>query len=79
MVAFTNIYLFLDGISSDELKLEIDIMKSIDHHPNIIALFGCNTLYAPSFILMELAQFGDLDKYLKAKLEKVYWRFSDIT
>ena len=63
--------LFIVGISSEELKSEIDIMKCIGHHPNIIALFGCNTIFEPNFIVMELAQFGDLDKYLQAKLQKV--------
>ena len=63
---------FVDGISSDELKLEIDIMKYIGHHPNIIALFGCNTTFKPHMIVMELAEFNDLDRYLQEKIEKVY-------
>ena len=56
---------------SEELRSEIEIMKLIGHHPSIIALFGCNTVFAPNSIVMELAQFGDLDKYLQDKFNKV--------
>ena len=63
---------FLDDQGSDDLKLEIDIMKSIGQQSNIIAMFGCNTISKPNYIVMELAQYGDLDRYLQKKLEKVY-------
>ena len=46
-------------------------MKSIGHHPNIIAMYGCTTVFKPNMIVMELAHNGDLDRYLKEKLEKV--------
>ena len=58
---------------SEELKFEIDTMKAIGHHQNIITLFGCNTLFKPNMVVMELAQFGDLATYLQNKMEKVLY------
>ena len=40
-------------------------------HPNIIALFGCNTVIQPNFIVMEFAEYGDLNKYLEGKIQAV--------
>ena len=45
-------------------------MKLIDH-PNIIALLGCNTIMKPNYIVIEYAEFGDLENYLQKKLEEV--------
>ena len=57
-------------MSVEELIVEINIMKQIKH-PNIVALFGCNTICEPKLIVMEFAQFGDLENYLKMKFEQV--------
>ena len=61
----------LGDTCTEELKLEMEIMKLVDH-PHIIALFGCNTIFEPKSMVMEYAQFGDLHDYLLTKLEKVY-------
>ena len=45
-------------------------MKLLDHQ-NVIAFFGCNTIFMPTLIVLEYAQFGDLEKYLVNKIGMV--------
>ena len=67
----TYYYFFCsDGARLEELKAEIGIMKLVGH-PNVIAFFGCNTIFMPYLIVLEYAQFGDLENYLVKKISMV--------
>ncbi|XP_065220153.1 fibroblast growth factor receptor 2-like [Planococcus citri] len=44
---------------------EMELMKLIDHHPNILQLIGCCTQKTPLLILTEYAAKGNLKNYLQ--------------
>lgn len=44
--------------------MEIDILKSIGEHPNIVQLFGYCTKESPYLMVMELVPCGGLKNYL---------------
>lgn len=52
-----------------EFKAEIDMMKTIGEHPNVIKLLGCCTKEEPYMMIMELVPCGSLKNYL-IKLRK---------
>ncbi|ESO99524.1 hypothetical protein LOTGIDRAFT_63499, partial [Lottia gigantea] len=59
-----------DTASGDEinsLKQELEQMKLIGSHANIISLYGFCKFRGQSMIIMELAELGDLLTYLKEK------------
>lgn len=54
----------------DEFLIEIDMLKKIGRHPNIVTLLGCCTIKQPYCMLMEYVPCGDLLRYLHALREK---------
>ncbi|VDO99282.1 unnamed protein product [Soboliphyme baturini] len=48
-----------------EFLIEIDMMKRIGHHPNIVEMYGCCTIQCPSCMVMEYVPYGDLQRYLQ--------------
>lgn len=58
---------FPENITSevkDDFIAEIEILKKIGHHPNIVKLLGCCTSKIPYLMIMELVPCGDLKNYL---------------
>lgn len=56
-----------DEATLDELcdfKTEIDILKSVGEHPNIVRLLGCCALQIPYLMVMEFVACGALKNYL---------------
>ncbi|EDV24763.1 uncharacterized protein TRIADDRAFT_25090 [Trichoplax adhaerens] len=53
-------------IERRSLLAELDMLKSLDKHQNIISLLGCCTYEAPLLIIVEFACHGDLLKYLRS-------------
>ncbi|XP_070560632.1 fibroblast growth factor receptor homolog 1-like [Ptychodera flava] len=55
--------------SSDDYKkkldLELDILKCIGTHKNVVCLLGCCTQAEPVYIIMEFMTQGNLQKYLR--------------
>ncbi|XP_073250033.1 uncharacterized protein [Porites lutea] len=44
---------------------EIQLMKAVGSHKNIVSMVGCCTLEEPMFLLVEYAPYGDLLHYLR--------------
>lgn len=66
--------LLVDKASPDEkedFRAEINFMKMIGKHENIITILGCCTLYDPVCLLVEYAPHGDLLHYLRDLRKKV--------
>ncbi|XP_070539505.1 platelet-derived growth factor receptor beta-like [Ptychodera flava] len=49
----------------ENLLMEIDVMKQIGQHPNIICLIGCCTKSMPVCLILEYCAYGDLRNYLR--------------
>ncbi|XP_032222346.1 fibroblast growth factor receptor 4 isoform X3 [Nematostella vectensis] len=48
-----------------DLMAELDLLKLIDPHPNVIGLLGCCTRGDPLMVIVEFCQYGDLQSYLR--------------
>jgi len=48
-----------------DLVSEMEIMKMIGKHPNIINLLGCCTQNGPLYVIMEFALYGNLRDFLR--------------
>ncbi|XP_077985762.1 uncharacterized protein LOC144440286 [Glandiceps talaboti] len=64
----------------DELNKELQIMKTLAHHPNVASLLGCCTLprKAPTYIIVEFAQNGNLKQYLMRNATKQTLKMEDL-
>ena len=50
-----------------EFLEEINLMKSIGSHKNIVNLIGASTQMKPFYIVLEFMPYGDLLHYLRKK------------
>ena len=67
-------FLFLaTAIDTEEKDLleEIDLMKSMGFHKNIINIIGASTMMKPFFLVLEYMCHGDLLRYKRKKREDV--------
>lgn len=48
-----------------EFLSELEIMKVLDPHPNVVTLLGCCADKDPVFLIMEYVPFGKLQSYLR--------------
>lgn len=65
---------FLDMADSDqrrEFLEEIQLMKAVGSHKNIVNMLGCCTVEEPMFLLVEYIPYGDLLHYLRKRRGKV--------
>ena len=63
-----------DGATEEQLQdflEEIQLMKQIGYHPNILNLLACCTKTNPRFLVVEFAKNGDLLQYLRKRREQV--------
>ena len=72
----TNAFNFaiLDGATEEQLQEfsdEIQLMKQIGYHQNILNLLTCCTMTNPMFLVVEFAKNGDLLQYLRKRREQV--------
>ena len=62
---------------------DINLMKAIGSHKNIVSLIGCCTKSTPNFLIVEFAAKGDLLTYLRERRKKVkvqaYTKVKEIT
>ena len=65
----SNFLLLARAIDTEERDFleEIDLMKSIGFHKNIINIIGASTLMKPLFLVLEYMCHGDLLHYLRKK------------
>lgn len=54
-----------DDRERKEFLSEIEMMKMITPHPNIVTMYGCCTLMYPHCMVMDYVPYGDLLKYLR--------------
>lgn len=56
---------------------ELEIMKNVGKHDNIISLLGCCTKGGPIYAIVEYAKFGNLRNYLRSQRPKDYLIYSN--
>ena len=56
---------------------EIQLMKAVGSHKNIVSMVGCCTLEEPMFLLVEYSPFGDLLHYLRKHRKTVFVRLNN--
>ncbi|XP_065349931.1 tyrosine kinase receptor Cad96Ca-like [Cloeon dipterum] len=49
----------------EDLQQELQVMKTLDPHPNVVRLLGCCTEKEPLFVIMEYASLGKLQSFLR--------------
>ena len=63
-----------DGATDEQMQEfleEIQLMKQIGYHLNILNLLACCTMTNPMFLVVEFAKNGDLLHYLRKRREQV--------
>ena len=60
-----------DSDQRKEFLDEIQLMKAVDSHRNIVSMIGCCTVVEPMFLLVEYVPYGDLLHYLRKHRGKV--------
>ena len=68
------VFSLLDGATEEQIQEfleEIQLMKQIGYHPNILNLLACCTMTSPMFLVVEFAKNGDLLHYLRKRREQV--------
>ena len=60
-----------DDNDRQEFLDEIQLMKAVGVHRNIVNMVGCCTVEEPMFLLVEYAPYGDLLHYLRKHRKKV--------
>ena len=68
------LFVIIDRPSEEELddfREEIEMMKTIGYHKNIVNLVGCNTKREPLCLVVEFMRYGDLLNYLRQRRSKV--------
>ena len=54
-----------------DFKEEINVMKMIGYHKNIVNLIGCSTVQQPNCLVVEFMEGGDLLRYLRERRRNV--------
>ena len=68
------VFALLDGAAEEQMQdflEEIQLMKQIGYHRNILNLLACCTMTNPMFLVVEFAKNGDLLHYLRKRREQV--------
>ena len=61
----------------EEFQFEIEQMKQLGSHPNVVSLVGCCTLQDEKFLVIEYVPFGDLLTWLRCRRNRVRkWEIS---
>ena len=60
-----------DSEERSEFLKEIQLMKSLGSHKNVVSMLGCCTAQEPMFLLVEYIPHGDLLHYLRERRGKV--------
>lgn len=56
-----------------DLLSELEVMKTLDPHPNVVRLLGCCTEMEPVFLIMEYVSKGKLQSYLRSSRAERYY------
>ena len=60
-----------DSEQRREFLEEIQLMKAVGCHKNIVNMLGCCTVTEPMFLVVEFVPYGDLLHYLRKRRGKV--------
>ena len=69
-LVWTDSILSLDNTGDEALNQfleEIELMKAIGTHPNVVRMLGCWVHSDPIFLLLEYVPYGDLLHWLRNK------------
>ncbi|CAH3133366.1 unnamed protein product, partial [Porites lobata] len=58
----------------EEFQFEIEQMKQLGSHPNVVSFVGCCTLQDEKFLVIEYVPFGDLLTWLRCRRNRIYTR-----
>ena len=61
-----------DEVVRQDFLEEIQLMKAVGSHKNIVNMVGCCTVEEPMFLLVEYAPYGDLLHYLRKHRKTVF-------
>ena len=65
----STVYVLFADYATDshsvDFMMEIDLMKSIGPHPNVVSILGACTLSKPLYLVVEHMPHGDLLHYLR--------------
>lgn len=67
-VLFTE---FAEDTQKQEFLREIELMKELGYHPNVVSLLGCCTIQDPICLLVEHCYYGDLLHFLRNRRPQV--------
>ena len=70
LFSFDNVDM-ADSDQRREFLEEIQLMKAVGSHKNIVNMLGCCTVEEPMFLLVEYVPYGDLLHYLRKHRSKV--------
>lgn len=71
IVAVKMLHGMADNDQRREFLEEIQLMKAVGTHKNIVNMLGCCTVEEPMFLLVEYIPYGDLLHYLRKRRGKV--------
>ena len=73
-VVVVVVFFFLENAGEEEKRQflqEIDLMKDVASHPNILSIFGFWVRSEPIMLIMEYVPHGDLLQWLRNKRQQV--------
>ena len=69
-ICFENCVVFLldndNEFARKDLHAELDVLKLLPEHPNVVGLLGCCTHNEPLMIIVEYCAHGDLQGFLRS-------------
>lgn len=62
----------------EDLDRELEIMKQLGNHPNVVTLLGCCTEEEPHYLILEYVMYGKLLAYLRDhRTRQYFYNFSE--
>ncbi|XP_070576925.1 vascular endothelial growth factor receptor 3-like isoform X2 [Ptychodera flava] len=70
-VAVKMLHEHAESSQKQEFLREIDLMKDIGHHSNVVSIIACCTIQEPLCLIVEHCQQGDLLNYLRKRRSEI--------
>ncbi|XP_071485624.1 uncharacterized protein [Diadema antillarum] len=75
VVAVKMLHKYAEDTQKQEFLREIELMKELGYHPNVVSLIGCCTIQDPICLLVEHCYYGDLLHYLRNRRSEIFDQF----
>ncbi|XP_030855221.1 proto-oncogene tyrosine-protein kinase receptor Ret-like [Strongylocentrotus purpuratus] len=75
VVAVKMLHKFAEDTQKQEFLREIELMKELGYHPNVVSLLGCCTIQDPICLLVEHCYYGDLLHFLRNRRPQMFDQF----